>query len=68
MLFALKIQTTLDSDLISNEQSVLCEAYIFEAFIAGLIVPMLFAMTRKWKCPVSLYGLLKSSHVNVLPT
>lgn len=53
--FALKIQTALDSDLTSDGQSVLREPYILEAFIAGLIIPMLVAVTRKWKCPVSPY-------------
>lgn len=45
--FALKIQTALDSELTPNEQPGLCEDYIFEAFIAGLILPVLFAMA--WK-------------------
>lgn len=57
--FALKIQAALDSDLLPNEQSVLCEAYIFETFIAGLIIPMLFAAIWMWKCPVSSHCLLK---------
>lgn len=58
--FALKIQTVLDSDLAPSEQSVLWEAYILEAFLAGLFIPELFAVTRKWKCLVSSYCLLKS--------
>lgn len=53
--FALKIQTALDSDLTPDEQSVLHESYTLEAFIAGLIIAVLVAVTRKWKCPVSSY-------------
>lgn len=40
--FALKVQ-----------MSSLAYMSLLEAFIAGLIIPVLFAVTRKWKCPVS---------------
>lgn len=60
-VFAFIIQIELDSELTPNEQSALCEGYVFfEVFIAGSILPVLFAVTRKWKCPVNSYCLLKS--------